>query len=106
MRKISSLWIALALGIVVAGAALAAPASAPTVLASPAAIQAIVAPAPAAAGLPPGAQPATFSCPVNPNWCVTAQCYCTDQCIPQHVPGTLTSCFPSTHTYTCSCQLN
>jgi hypothetical protein len=98
MRK--TLWIALSLALLAAGAALAVPTAS-----SPALQPAVSSPAPAPSGLPPGALPMTRVCPVG-DFCVWAKCECDNQCIRQHVPGTLTSCFPSTSTYTCTCQLN
>lgn len=100
MRKTLSLWIALSLALLAAGAVLAAPAAS-----NPALRPAISSPAPAAAALPPGALPMTFYCQQT-NFCDWAQCQCTDQCIPKHLPGVLTGCWPDTHTYTCTCQLN
>ena len=101
MRKTLSLWIALSLALLAAGAMLAAPATS-----SPALQPALSSLAPAASALPPGALPMVQFCQQGTSFCVWAQCQCNNQCIPQHVPGTLTSCSPTTHTYTCVCQLN
>lgn len=107
MKKLSPFVLAGAFVFAGAAAALADP-SPSTPQAPPADLVrlqgAIFAPAPTAAGLPSGALPMTFFCQEGSDYCVYAQCLCTDHCIPLHQPvGFLTYCSASTRTYGCSC---
>jgi hypothetical protein len=96
--------IAMMLGILVAGAALAAPASPPSPQTDLAALrQAIFTPDAGAAGLPPGAQPMIATCPAGTPFCTNAACRCKQTCWPN--PGTVVGCWPDRGTYDCRCGL-
>jgi len=107
MKK--SLWITMALGIalgILAAATVpAAPASAPSPQTDLAALhQAIFAPAPEAAGLPPGAQPMLLLCsPPTAYFCVNEQCQCQrERCAGRGVKSF--TCNETTHVFSCVCN--
>jgi hypothetical protein len=102
-RSLPPFVVAMILGTLAAGAALAAPASTPVPPADLAALHQAIFTPPAAAGLPPGALPMLPVCNQGSNYCAYAQCLCNNKCFYTHSPGVLWGCWPDSHTYDCRC---